>query len=298
MVFLNVLLPVLLIAGGGFLVGRLVNRDPAILTKLVFYILTPSLIFHVLYTRPVSGGELSETLLFVFVLHGVLFGIAHLGSRGLKLDRETRTAAVLTLSLSNTGNYGLPILLFAFGGRGFELGLLYILGHMAFQITFGVGTAAWRKGMSMGRLLLNLVKVPWIYAFGLALLLRGTGMELPIPIGRPIELLAQAAIPVQLLLLGIQLGQVQLRGLLREAIPLTAAKLIIPPLLAFGLTAAFGIHGLLRSVLIVEASTPAAVNALILSLQYDRRPDLVSSVVFLTTIGNIFTMWLLLTLLG
>ncbi len=298
MVFLNVLLPVLLIAGGGFLVGRFVNRDPAILTKLVFYILTPSLIFHALYNRPVSGGELSETLLFVFLFHGLLFGLAHLASRGLKLDRETRTATVLTFSLSNTGNYGLPILLFAFGEKGFGLGLLYILGHMAFQITFGVGTAAWRKGMSVWRLLLNLLKVPWIYAFALALILRETGTSLPLTFNRPVELLAQAAIPMQLLLLGIQLGQVKLRGLIREALPLTAAKLIIPPLLAFGLTAVFGIHGLLRAVLLVEASTPTAVNALVLALQYDRRPDLVSSVVFLTTIGNIATMWLLLTLLS
>ncbi len=298
MVFLNVLLPVLLIAGGGFLLGRLVNRDPAILTKLTFYILTPSLIFYALYTRPVTGGELTVTLAFVFILHGILFGLAQIGARALGLDRETRTAATLTLSLSNTGNYGLPLLLFAFGDRGFALGLLYILGHMAFQITFGVATASWRKGMSPWRIPVNLLKVPWIYAFGLALLLRGTGTELPPPIGRPIDLLAQAAIPVQLLLLGIQLGQVRLRGLMREAIPLTVAKLVIPPLLGFGLTAALGVHGLLRSVLIVEASTPAAVNSLILSLQYDRRPDLVSSVVFLTTVGNIATMWLLLTVLG
>jgi len=297
MVFLNVLLPVLLIAGGGFLFGRLVNRDPAILTKLVFYILTPSLIFHALYTRPVSGGELATVLLFVFLVHGTLFGLAHLGSRAAHLDRETRTAAVLTLSLSNTGNYGLPILLFAFGEQGFALGLLYILGHMAFQITFGVATASWRKGMPLWRLPVNLLKVPWIYAFGLALLLRGTGTELPVPVGEPIELLAQAAIPVQLLLLGIQLGQVQLRGLWREAIPLTAAKLIVPPLLAFGFATALGIHGLLRAVLIVEASTPAAVNSLILSLQYNRRPDLVSSVVFLTTVGNIATMGALLSFL-
>lgn len=53
----------------------------------------------------------------------------------------------------------------------------------------------------------------------------------------------------------------------------------------------------MRSVLIVEASTPAAVNSLILSLQYNRRPDLVSPVVFLTTIGNLATMGALLSLL-
>jgi predicted permease len=62
-------------------------------------------------------------------------------------------------------------------------------------------------------------------------------------------------------------------------------------------TAALGIEGLLRVVLIVEASTPTAVNALILSLQYDRRPDLTASVVLLTTVGNLATMSVLLMLL-
>jgi len=73
--------------------------------------------------------------------------------------------------------------------------------------------------------------------------------------------------------------------------------LLIPPILAWGVTAALGLEGLLRVVLIVEASTPTAVNALILSLQYDRRPDLTASVVLLTTVGNLATMSVLLMLL-
>ncbi len=298
MIFADVILPVFLVAGAGYGIAKLTRLDPTILTKIVFHLLTPALIFHVLYTQSITGSELTDTLLFVFLFHGLLFGLGYLEAYGMHADRDTRAATVLTLSLSNTGNYGLPILLFAFGNKGFALGMLYILGHMAFQITFGVGTAAWDKGMKLWHIPLNLLKVTWIYAFALALILRGTGVTLPLPVDRPIELLAQAAIPVQLLLLGVQLAQVQLRGVLREAISLSAAKLILPPLIAWGLTALLGIHGLLRAVLIVEGSTPSAVNSLILALQYNRRPDLASSVVLLTTIGNIVTMGILLTLLG
>ncbi len=298
MIFANVILPVFLVAGAGYAVAKLTRFDPTILTKIVFHLLTPALIFHVLYTQSVSGSELTDTILFVFLFHGLLFGIGHIGASALHADRDTRAATVLTLSLSNTGNYGLPILLFALGEKGFALGLLYILGHMAFQITFGVGTAAWDKNSGWWRLPLNLLKVTWIYAFALALILRATGTTLPTPIDRPIELLAQAAIPMQLLLLGVQLAQVRLRGVIREAIPLSAAKLIIAPLIAWGLTAILGIHGLLRAVLIIEGSTPSAVNSLILALQYNRRPTLVSSVVLLTTVGNIATMGVLLMLLS
>ena len=129
------------------------------------------------------------------------------------------------------------------------------------------------------------------------MLVRTFSIGLPLPVSRPIELLAQAAIPIQLLLPGMALSRVRIEGLVRQAALLTAAKLLVPPLLAWGVTTALGVEGLLRAVLIVQASTPTAVNALILSLQYQRRPQLTATVVLLTTVGNLATMSILLTLL-
>jgi len=100
-----------------------------------------------------------------------------------------------------------------------------------------------------------------------------------------------------LLLLGVQLAQVKITSVLPRATVVAGLKLILPPLLSWGLTAALGIHGLLRAVLIIEGSTPTAVNALLLALQYDRRPDLTASILLLTTVGNLVTMTVLLTLL-
>ena len=226
-----------------------------------------------------------------------LFALSLTAPRLLRWDRDTRAASVLSLCLNNNGNYGLPVLLFAFGEAGFTLGVIYMVTQMAFVVIFGIGAASWHKGMSLSRLPLSILKVPWFYAFALALVVRAFSVSLPLAVSRPIELLAQAAIPLQLLLLGMALAKVRVEGLLRRAALLTAAKLLIPPVLAWGVTAALGIEGLLRTVLIVQASTPTAVNALVLSLQYNRRPDLVSSVVLLTTVGNLATMSALLNLL-
>jgi predicted permease len=54
----------------------------------------------------------------------------------------------------------------------------------------------------------------------------------------------------------------------------------------------------MRAVLIIEASTPTAVNALILSLQYRRRPELSAAIVLLTTLGGVGVTTLLLWLLA
>lgn len=298
MIFLNVLLPIFLVGGVGYALGRLTRFEPEPLTRLVFYVLGPALIFQSLYTNAVSGGEISRTVLFVVLLHVILLGAGLLGPRVLGWDRERQAATSLCLSFNNAGTYGLPVLLFAFGERGFALGIIYMVAHIALQTTLGVGVASWKKGMSLATLSLNVLKVPWFYALGLALVLRATAVALPTPLARPIDLLAQAAIPMQLVLLGIEFSRVRLEKVLRQAAPIALTKLILPPLLAWGLTALLGIHGLLRAVLIVEGSTPAAINSLLLALQYDRRPDLVAAVVLLTTAGSVLTIGLLLVFLA
>ena len=297
MVFVNVIVPVALVAGIGFLFGRCTKLGTISLTKLSFYILTPALIFNSVVSFSITASDLTSTVVFVAIVFSVLFAFSLVGTRLLRWDKDTSVASVLSLCLNNNGNYGLPILLFAFGEAGFALGVIYMVTYTAFVVVFGVGVASWHKGMSVRTLLLSILKVPWFYAFALALLVRTLSIGLPLPVSRPIELLAQAAIPIQLLLLGMALSTVRIEGLVRQTALLTTAKLLIPPLLAWGVTTALGVQGLLRAVLIVQTSTPTAVNALVLSLQYNRQPDLTASVVLLTTVGNLATMSVLLSLL-
>ena len=266
MVFVNVIVPVALVAGIGFLFGRCTKLGTTFLTKLSFYVLSPALIFHSLISHSIAASDLTSTVVFVAIVFSTLFAFSFAGTRLLGWDKDTSVAAILSLCLNNNGNYGLPVLLFAFGEAGFALGVVYMVTQMAFVVVFGVGVASWEKGMSVWRLLLHILNVPWFYAFALALLVRTFSIGLPLPVSRPIELLAQAAIPIQLLLLGMALSKVRIEGLVRQAALLTVAKLLVPPLLAWGVTTALGVEGLLRSVLIVQASTPTAVNALILSL--------------------------------
>ena len=298
MVLLNVILPVVLVAGTGFLFARLTHVDEKPLTRLSFYVLTPALIFHSMLNRSVSMTDLGDVALFVLIMHGLLLLIGTVGVRRTKWDEDTRASAVLSLTMNNCGNYGLAILLFAFGDAGFTLGVLYMVSHLLYQVIGGVGIASWHRSMKKRQLVLTILKVPWLYALALALVVRLLGWQLPETLARPVELVAGATIPVQLLLLGMALSRVRIGNLLQQAVPISLAKLIVPPLLAWGLTAILGFDGLLRSVVILQASAPTAVNALVLSLQYGRRSELTASVVLMTTIGALGVTSLLLWLLG
>jgi len=294
MILLDTLAPVFVIVFFGYVLGRSTKASVAPLAKVAFFVLTPALIMNTLLKQSISSGEAGTIVLFVFIVHGALFAGSWLVGWTRHWDRERSVATSLVMSCSNVGNFGLPVLLFAFGAQGFALGVVYVVAHQAFQVLFPVSVAAWEDGQSVKAWVKKLLVIPWIYAFAVALVLRGTGAELPGFLGRPLEMMSQAAIPVQLLVLGMQLSRVSFTGLILDVATLSTAKLLIPPILAVVVTEILGVQGVLRGVLILEASAPAAVNAMIISLQYNRRPKLVSGALLVTTLGSLITISALL----
>jgi predicted permease len=124
------------------------------------------------------------------------------------------------------------------------------------------------------------------------------GGELPQPLFRSIDLLANAAIPGMLVLLGIQLYAAPLGegyGLIARS---ALIRLVAGPLLAWLLTALLAVGGVERSVIILQASMPTAVMSAVLATEYDAAPRLVATVIFVTTVASMATLsvvlWLLL----
>jgi predicted permease len=296
-VLIEVILPIVLVGVAGALIGRLFRLDATLLARVVLYLLGPALIFRSLYDSTVLGEDVLRIAAFVLMLHVSLLISSRVLGRVLGWEDDTRAVGSLVTTFGNCGTYGLAVLLFAYGEAGFTLGVVYMLGSSLLQATLGVGIGAWHRGMRLRTWIGQAARVPWLYAFLLALLFRSTGWVLPVGVYRGVDLLASATIPMQLILLGIQLVRVPLRRIAGEAVWLTVLKLALPPLLAWGFTAMLGVEGLLRSVLIVEASMPSAINALILSMHFNRRPELAATVVFLTTVLSLGTITLILSIL-
>jgi len=297
MVLINVIFPVFLVGGCGFILAKAVKADATLLARIVFYLLGPALVFRSIYVSDVTLDSVLWIAALIGCIHAFMIGLSRLIGRFRGWQGDKQTAGTLVLTFSNCGNYGLPVLLFAFGEEGFALGVVYLLVSIMMQSTLGIGIASWHKGMSWRKWALHVLKVPYLYAFLLAVLLRVARIELPLGIFRSVDLLASAAIPGQLLMLGIQLAEVRLHHFDFDSISLSVTKLAVPPLLAWGLTTLFGIGGLLQSVLIVEAAMPSAVNTLVLAMHYRRNTDLAATVVFLSTVISLGTVALVLTLL-
>src|SRR5512140_776332 len=107
--FANNLLPILLVSGAGFLLGKTLQIDSRSLGRVVFYLFSPILVFNLLLHTELSSGQILTTVAFVTAQYSIVGVIAYLVGRLFGFDRPILTAVVLTAALGNTGNYRLPL---------------------------------------------------------------------------------------------------------------------------------------------------------------------------------------------
>lgn len=218
-------------------------------------------------------------------------------SRIFRLNREFSSGLLLTSMFMNSGNYGLPVVLFAFGEAALGYASVYFVTMTIFTYTIGILIA------SMGTTdiktsFINLLKLPTIYAVVIAFVLIYTGWEIPVFLDRTITLLGDASIPSMLVLLGMQLANVRLPGISLPLLLAVSIRLIISPAVALLLTVIFGIFGPARMALITIAGMPTAVFTTVLSTEYDLNPSFVTAVVFTSTLLSPLSLTPILSLLG
>lgn len=287
-IFAETVLPVFLVAAAGYLLAWKVPMDGRSLGRLLFWLATPSLVFRSLYQMEIDFVALQQIVLVgvtVTITTGILGWLV-----AFDQDRRRRAGVVLTSAVSNNGNMGIPICFFAFGQSGLALGSLYYVVISFLSNTVGVAVASAGQ-TSPARALGNSLRVPMLYAATAGLLLNRMGGELPQPLFRSIDLMANAAIPGMLVLLGIQLRAAPLSedyGIITRS---ALVRLAAAPLLAWLLTQLLGVDGVERSVIILQAAMPSAVMSAVLATEYDAAPKLVATVILVTTVLSMITLW-------
>jgi predicted permease len=295
--FITVVLPTIVIFAIGYALMKKFEFDLSTLSNLTFYALLPLLVFKTLYGADLKG-DVSTIFLFegLLILTLILFVKILVWIRRASDERES--ALMLSIAFMNTGNYGAPILLFAYGQAAFEYGITFWVLNSILMNTVGVYYASKHEG-GFVRTLTTLAKNPTIYAALLGAMLNAGGVVIPEPALRPILLLASATIPILMLMLGMQLANVKISKLKWDPIMTSVtARLLLSPLIAWGLVKLLSIEGILAKSLILEAAMPSAVVTTLLAIQYNREPDVVSNATWMSTLLSVVTLSILLNLLG
>ncbi len=295
--FANNILPILLISGAGFALGKLLPIDPRSLGRVVFYVFSPVLIFNLLLQNHLKLNEALGVIVMTTCTIAILGLLTYLLGTFLKLERPALTAILITTMFANTGNYGLPLVAFAFGEDALSYAGIFFVTTTLLFYTLGVVIASLGH-MSMKDALLGLLKIPTVYAVLLALLVNALHFQLPGPVQRAVDLTAGGTIPLMLTLLGLELARVQLTGHGRAIQLSVSLRLLAAPLIALLLAALFGMSGPARQGSVTEASMPSMVSATVLASEYQLDSKLVTAIVFISTLLSPLTLTPLLVFLG
>ena len=294
--FVQSVLPVLLIGGLGYLVGRARTLDLTPITGLTVLVLVPAIVFDSLARATLPHDLLSRLVLHVILQLAAVWALTLLVARLVRWHGPDEGGLLLATLFSNSGNVGLPLVLFAFGPDG-----LAIAGGWFAVMSIGSSTVgpylAARARLGVRGALGRVVRQPIIYAAAAGVIVNLGGFTLPGPVASASRLLAGGAVALMLLLLGLQLARLTVREEASGAALATAIRLFATPPIAWVVGRLVGLEGLAFAVAVIQASTPTAITSALWALEFDARPALVSAAVVLSTVVSVVTLTVLLALL-
>jgi predicted permease len=295
--FADNILPILIVAGAGFTLQRLLHVDPRPLSQVIFYAFTPCFVYTLLVGETSVTDQILRMVALAALVMAAIGVLSYAAARLARLDRRSSAAVILSSTFMNAGNYGLSLSLFAFGDSGRALASLFFLTSAVFTNSLGVYVAS-AGSLPPLAALKGLLRVPSLYAVPAALIVRAASWTVPVTIQRPIDLLSQATIPAMLLLLGMQIANAGLPSQRGPLLMTAGLRLIASPAIALALAPILGLTLVARQAGVIEAAMPTAVLATVIALEFDAQPDFVTGAVLATTLLSPLTITPLLLLLG
>jgi malate permease and related proteins len=295
--FANNILPIILLGSAGFVLGKVLHVDPRGLGRVVFYVFSPVLIFDLMLKNQLKLSEAASVIAFTVTIVLLVGVFTYVLGKILKVERTALISIIITSMFANTGNYGLPLVSFAFGERALSYAGIYFVTTTLLFYSLGVLLASLGH-MNFKDAILGLFRVPMLYAVALALMVNGLQIELPLALQRAVDIGSGGAIPVMLVLLGLQMTQVEFSENLRALQLSVSMRLLIAPAIALLIAAWFGVQGFARQGAVTQASMPSMVSATVLSAEYNLDSKLIAAIVFVSTVLSPLTLTPLLVFLG
>lgn len=301
---------IFIVVGVGYLLGRTrVIGDHAheVLSRLVFFVFTPALLFHSMVT-----SDLSVVFSSTLVIAGgsaFLIGALYVVVAKLWFRRAVPELVIGGLSSSyvNSVNLGLPIAIFVLDDASFiaPLLLFQILIYSPIALLALDLTALDRdSGRSLLRDSLVAPITNPIVVGGLAgLSVSLIGWSPPAAVMSPLKMLGDASVPAALLAFGLSLTGVAVfkKGASprRDIALASVLKMIVMPLAVYAIARwGFGQTGEALFAQVVIAALPTAQNVLVYATRYRRGQILARDTALITTLTSIPTIMIIALLLA
>ncbi|MDJ0832913.1 MAG: AEC family transporter [Gammaproteobacteria bacterium] len=273
----TIVFPIFSIVLLGFLYGRKHTPDMAAANKLNIDVFVPALIFDVMTAK---SFDLAAYQSLTVAGIAVVLGSAILAWPVARIFGFQMKTFLPPMMFNNSGNMGLPLMLFAFGEKALPAAVVLFL--IENTLHFSVGTKIINSSYS----LLALFKIPMLLATCAAIFVSLIEWQVPQLLAVPIKMLGQISIPLMLFALGVRLIHIDWRDW-----KIGAVGAIISPL--SGLIIAIPLGYLLalpaqqQAMLIVFSALPPAVLNYMIAERYNQQPKQVASIVMLGNMSSI-----------
>lgn len=300
MTLLLIILPVFIIFSIGYIGQKLIGFDIKSISTAALYLMSPFLAFRTFFTNELTM-DYFYIIFFCLLLTVILLAIVWITGLMMKATRPQLSAMILGGVFMNSGNYGAPVVLFAFGAVGFDYAVIMMVFQSLLMNTIGIFFASigGEEKATLHQSIQRVIRMPLIYAAALGIILQLFAVTVPKPLMEGISLVADASIPTVMLVLGMQLAAIsRKRVAYRYVSAVTVIRMVASPLIAAGILYFMPVSDLLKAVIILQSAMPAAANTTMFALQFGTEPDLVSFTTFITTLISIITIPIVLFFLG
>ncbi|MCS0498884.1 AEC family transporter [Protaetiibacter mangrovi] len=261
------------------------------LSRVAFYVATPAILFRILSHADLR--VLFSDYMAVAAVSAVASGLIYLALALLFFRRPAGATAIGAASAMflNSNNIGVPVAAFVIDDPQ-AIAAVLVLQPIAFTpVLLAVLGATSGTPRSIGRVLTQPLRNPVIVAAAAGVAVALLGIELPAVVEVPVDLLADAAIPVVLLAFGVSLVGRRVLEPGADRAPIIAAtsiKAVVMPVVAWIVAEPLlDLDPAVVFATVVVAALPTGQVIYTYASRFDRGVVLARDVVLLTTVAAV-----------
>ena len=279
----EVLFPVFFVVGIGYYLGKKNPKiDTTFITIFAANIGSPAMIIYSLNAEFITFEVFKSYFWYYLIAISCFFVVGVSLLYFLKVKDIIRELPPLLMP--NTGNLGLPLSLFAYGQSGLGVAGAISALIILFHFTVGVFLADRKFNFDV------IIKSPPFYAIIISVILLYYNIKLPTFIENTSSLLTYATIFLILMSLGIALTRLKVFSL-NKALVCSVGRVILGPIIGFGVIKIFNLNGFAAGVLLIQCSMPSAVLNYLIATMYSSKKivDSVASTIVVSTFMSFVT---------
>jgi len=264
--------------------------DDKTITLINVYFLQVFLTFWGLLIRPIDISLMFAPTVYLIIVT-VLVIISALMAKLLFEDKKEYSIATVAAIIGNTGNLGIPINIAIFGEESIPYTTMVNLVNVFVVYTIGVYYYS-RGTFDTKTSLLNIIKLPILWAAIVAILLSLYSIPIHDSIMNMLMMGAYASMTMQLFLFGIYLYGTQIKEVSKKLVVwVLTFKFILLPLITYIVLVNIQLEPMLKGVIFIELLMPLAIANVNLASLYECKPKIVTALVFISSflfLGIIF----------